>query len=71
MRSTLGQDWWNFFDMAFCNAGKPQFFNNSERPMYILDREKDNLCGTQIKKPCDLKADSSTVYLEGNSNLLT
>lgn len=73
MKTTLGSDWADFFDLRLVHARKP-LFTKSEFPFFAVDREANTLRGQIIKSPGSFyrcsKAGIQT-YLEGNAKLLT
>lgn len=71
MSSTLGEDWRSFFNMVYCNSGKPAFFGVKERPFYLMNQDVPSFKGKEITSGSDLIEDSSLTYLEGNAHIVT
>ena len=69
MRTTLGEDWRNFFHMVFCAAGKPKFFTTT-KPLYIMDSTQDNYKGAEITDSAQLTEDPEVIYMEGNGTIV-
>ena len=71
MKSTLGDDWRNFFNMVFCFCRKPHFFN-AYRPMYFLDTNEHDFNGKQIQNHKEMiENDPRVTYMEGNVALIS
>jgi len=69
MKTTLGEDWREFFNIVLTACGKPYFFDqNWVQHFYEVDLNQDNLRGRELREG-ELLHDGQ-IYIKGNSRQL-